>query len=160
MNKAIWLACVLAAPCYASAACEPSTSIDVPRLSPEKFDERARLYREVCEKVRGDLIDADNANAPPTLIWPRHFSNLATDRDPYPEHLKKQGVQGVVVVSYTLDKRGRVDWVSVIESSGNAELDNAARIFFRKRKFTDPATVAGMPVRVFRSASMEFKLSK
>lgn len=58
-----------------------------------------------------------------------YFSELTgwlNEHKVYPVHLKKQKIQGVVVVRFTIDANGNLLKSSVKESSGNAELDQAA----------------------------------
>lgn len=44
----------------------------------------------------------------------------------YPPHLKKEKIQGTVVITFTFDREGNVLKAAVEKSSGNAELDRAA----------------------------------
>ena len=68
----------------------------------------------------------------------------------YPEILLNRRIYGVVALSGTVRVDGRVGGVSVLRSSGNQQLDEAAKDAFRKWEF-EPARRDGVPVeRTFR----------
>jgi protein TonB len=75
----------------------------------------------------------------------------------YPDHLREAGVQGTVVVSYTVDERGRVTDVSVARSSGSKELDGCAVRAIKRFKY-DPATQGGQPRSVRMTKPFAFRL--
>lgn len=82
---------------------------------------------------------------------------LVAIRPTYPQEAKKRGEQGRVLVEVRISEQGRVDAVTVVESSGFAALDAAAVKAVRTAKFR-PARAGGRPVADTRRMPIEFKL--
>jgi TonB family protein len=107
-----------------------------------------------------------DACKPPPPPDPEHTNRSAEARDAvlkreaepeYPDHLREAGVEGTVVVSYTVDERGRVTDVSVSRSSGSKELDTCAVRAIKRFKY-EPAIQAGQPRAVHRTRSFTFRI--
>jgi TonB family protein len=89
---------------------------------------------------KGTGTVAETAPPPPPpppaeLIKARPLSSLVVV---YPEAAKSSGVEGVVVVRAFIDENGEVTDVKVKRSSGNEDLDNAAKEAVLKMRF-EPA---------------------
>lgn len=66
----------------------------------------------------------------------------------YPPHAWEDGVGGTTVLRLLISRRGTVDSVVVIESSGHPSLDSAALANARRLRYT-PAAQGGTPVEVW-----------
>lgn len=75
----------------------------------------------------------------------------------YPASARRAHQEGVVVLSVALSARGLVEKVSVIESSGHAQLDQAAQTAVRRWR-CEPARVEGMPVPAEALQRIRFSL--
>ncbi|MBD3402571.1 TonB family protein [candidate division GN15 bacterium] len=97
---------------------------------------------------------------------PGRHDFVAVDKQPelthmeqpvYPEKEKSAGITGRVYIQALVDKQGTVRKALVSRSSGNAQLDEAARTAALKNKFT-PAEVDGKPVAIWVTYSVDFLL--
>jgi protein TonB len=75
----------------------------------------------------------------------------------YPSRCLRLGIEGRVEVQVLVGENGRVQEVTLGESSGDASLDEAAMEAVRKWRF-EPAMKNGMPVRAWVIAPVTFKL--
>lgn len=78
------------------------------------------------------------------------------ERPVYPEDAKVKGIQGLVVLTLTIDEKGDVDKVKIYMSA-DPLLTNAAVEAGKKCKF-EPATVNGKPVKVKMNIPIRFAL--
>ena len=76
----------------------------------------------------------------------------------YPEIAKKAQVEGTVVVMIVVGKTGLPDEVTVLKTSGNKSLDDAAVAACKKGARYIPAKQRGKPVRYRRSHPIIFRL--
>lgn len=77
----------------------------------------------------------------------------------YPSQAVEVGIQGRVVVSFIVEKDGKVTNVEVTKSAHHL-LDNEALRVIKVSPKWKPASIAGQPVRVKISVPVEFKLTK
>ena len=78
----------------------------------------------------------------------------------FPEHLRRAGVEGRVVVEATVDTTGRVEPGSVVVvTAPHPDLGRAAAVYLERALFR-PGTVAGRPVRVRIRQGIEFRLRR
>lgn len=77
---------------------------------------------------------------------------------PYPMTARRIGEQGTVVLSITISTDGSVQNVSVAQSSGNADLDQAAVEWVKDHWRYKPATRDGQPVVSQSEAKVVFNL--
>lgn len=77
----------------------------------------------------------------------------------YPAAAWQAGIEGVTTVRFTITDKGRVEDVSVAESSGNADLDKAALTCVRYWRYK-PAIRAGKPVAVPWQANIVWKIER
>lgn len=75
----------------------------------------------------------------------------------YPATLKAQGIEGDVLLSVSIDAGGRVTSVSIVQSSGQAAFDRAAREAARQERFS-PALRDGRPVAFTLTYSYRFRI--
>lgn len=98
---------------------------------------------------------ADDVATPPRLI--NGDAVVAAIASEYPPDLQAQGVGGVVRLRLLVDTDGVPVEVAILDSSGNAELDRAARRVASVLRF-DPATDEdGKPLRVWASFPIAFR---
>ena len=76
----------------------------------------------------------------------------------YPESARWTGLEGEVVVKALIDINGSVLDVKILVSSGIKDLDNAA-LFAAKNAKYEPITYFSIPVRVWASIPIKFKLT-
>ncbi len=75
----------------------------------------------------------------------------------YPESARRSGLEGDVILSAEIDERGQTGRVVVLQSSGHAEFDRAAREAIRSVTWV-PAQSMGKPVRVEVAVPIRFRL--
>ncbi len=75
----------------------------------------------------------------------------------YPRSAKKQGIRGYVTLSLLISESGRIEQVSVIESSPQGVFDNAALKGIRSWRF-DPAQYQGRSVKTWVKQKIRFDL--
>lgn len=75
----------------------------------------------------------------------------------YPDHSRRMGEMGEVIIRAGIDASGRCSWAEVERSSGYATLDNAALDTVRRARFA-PATEDGMPIAMEDRFLIEFQL--
>ena len=98
---------------------------------------------------------------------PKHKSVLADRSVPelisgprsprYPIQARDDGVQGTVVVEFTINEEGSVVSVKIVSSSGHGDLDDAAVDTVRARKYK-PAVQAGIPRSYRKRETFRFTL--
>jgi protein TonB len=76
----------------------------------------------------------------------------------YPELARKAGIEGNAVVKALVDIDGSIASVSILKSSGNQMLDQAALVAAKNAKFT-PAKQRDKYVRVYVSIPIRFTLT-
>lgn len=77
----------------------------------------------------------------------------------YPESARADKIEGIVIVQTVIDERGSVTSPSVVGSSGNADLDQAALDAVSTWTFK-PATLKGKPVAVNYTLTIRFTLDE
>lgn len=76
----------------------------------------------------------------------------------YPTAEKNAGIQGTANLHLLVGKDGSVEEVTVLSSSGNANLDQAAVNACYKWRFTTARNKAGQPVRCYLTVPITFRL--
>lgn len=80
---------------------------------------------------------------------------LEAPKPVYPEDARRRGLEGVVVMEFSVDRNGRVETVAVLESVPG--LDDAAMRCLCASRFR-PASRRGTPVRTTSQAPVRFSL--
>jgi TonB family protein len=122
-------------------------------LSAEMLEISAALFRALCTKSGGSLVNGEDSGLGQRLVEPKMrssgnssvFGNGA-DRN----------ASGMAVLAYVVEADGRVSWVAVLESTGNKDLDTAAARFTRSLVFKIPATLDGKAVRIYLMSKTKF----
>lgn len=78
----------------------------------------------------------------------------------YPSAERNAGIEGTVVIRFLIDQNGNVEDVTLINSSGNANLDSAAVSAGYKWRFSPAKNNGGSPVRCYASIPITFKIRK
>lgn len=78
----------------------------------------------------------------------------------YPSAERNAGIEGTVVIRFLIDQNGNVEDVTLINSSGNANLDIAAVSAGYKWRFSPAKNNGGSPVRCYASIPITFKIRK
>lgn len=89
---------------------------------------------------------------------PNNFSKWVNAHLVYPDHSRATGSEGKVRLQFTIDKDGKLDDVSVIESSGDPLLDaEAFRVVSSSPNWT-PGSFRGRPAKVTFTFPVIFQL--
>lgn len=75
----------------------------------------------------------------------------------YPRKARRMGYEGIVMLKVLVDENGRVDDLTVLESSGHTILDQTALASVRKWLF-EPGTAAGMKTKMWVRVPIRFDL--
>jgi protein TonB len=100
--------------------------------------------------------------APPPPPHPAMVTNsrLVTREAPapiYPKKAERFGITGTVTIQFTVDEQGMPIEVKITRTSGNLDLDNAARTAAQKYRFV-PYLVNGVAAKVQGTIDIVFKL--
>lgn len=76
----------------------------------------------------------------------------------YPPHLKKEKIQGTVMLQFSVDRHGNVLSASIKKSSGNAELDRAALDMLAKAEPLPPFPSSMKQDRISIAIPVEYSL--
>lgn len=100
------------------------------------------------------------APAPPSIVAANDLTTKLISAKPpsYPTESRRKREEGVVVLILVLGTDGRVESVSVGNSSGSGRLDQAALGAVRRWRWS-PTIVGGQPVRVRGSVRIPFMLT-
>lgn len=96
-------------------------------------------------------VEAEPENGFPALY--QYFNRELT----YPDQALKDSIQGVVTVSFVIDKQGKPTEISIVNSLGSAFEAEARRVIERMPKWK-PATVNGTPVPSRLSLPLTFEI--
>ncbi|QBQ39226.1 energy transducer TonB [Pseudoduganella plicata] len=123
-----------------------------------RFDLRLLGIALLCGSFAGRTAFAQEAEHPTHQADRSARVNLpGCARPQYPRSALLLEAEGTVTLSYLIGADGTVKESRVFRSSGNAELDEAARIALAKCRF-DPAVVDGQPVEAWTKMQYLWKL--
>ena len=88
------------------------------------------------------------------IARPLYKQNLAP---PYPRRARRLGYEGIVMLKVLIDENGRVDNLTVLESSGYASLDRAA-VSAVKNWLFEPGTEGGLKKKMWVKIPIRFDL--
>lgn len=75
----------------------------------------------------------------------------------YPSAERNAGIEGTVVIRFLIDQNGNVEDVTLINSSGNANLDNAAVSAGYKWRFSPAKTTAARRYAATQASPLPLK---
>ena len=70
-------------------------------------------------------------NAPVAVGWQHLLADWLAAHKTYPEAARRRGIEGEVVLRFTVDRSGRVLDVEVVRGAGSPTLDTAAETMLR-----------------------------
>ncbi len=110
----------------------------------------------------GTAGDAPGAGIPPAsdaIEAPTVPPRVTASQPPsYPSSARSRGIEGRVVVRFTLDKEGGIEDLEIVESSGNDALDQAALQAAEEFRFSPGLDGYGRPVRCYAYQPFTFRL--
>ena len=120
----------------------------------DAYREGGESHSSVRSSAHDDNLDVTGQSAKNKPTPPR----LIEAPDPvYPPIASRLKIQGVVVVSLTVDEQGRPEDLQLVKRQGYG-LDQAALDAVAKYKFT-PATLKGIPVPVLVNIEVNFRIT-
>lgn len=121
----------------------------------------ARFVSRVCGPNHGVIIDESCIPDTYPLFKGEDphgaFSQWVNSKLHYPEDAIKQGIEGTVLVSFTINEDGRVASMQILESPSPSLGMEALRVLAKSPKWT-PGTIAGKPVKVRYTFPISFYL--
>ncbi|NOX38100.1 MAG: energy transducer TonB [Calditrichaeota bacterium] len=131
----------------------------IPGLYYQSFDELEKQLQETERVLKEQPATPDLENVVPFYRLTRKPVLRERAFPEYPEALRRQGVEGRVIVKVLIDEKGNVIRTEVIKSGGYAELDSAAVRAARQFLF-EPAMLNDRPVKVWMTIPFNFRLKK
>lgn len=147
---------------------EQPRTVPRPSATPTPRVEQPPSPQPVVEPMAGDL-----PAAPPVAVATRDVDVVASTTEvmagavlryaaapppPYPRRALRAGVEGTVLLEVLVDIDGRPLTVDVIGSSGDRELDRAARRQVLEQWLFQPAVRDGRPVQAIGRVPVSFSL--
>lgn len=103
----------------------------------------------------GSGIGAGNGVSSNPAIPPRIIKSVQPS---YPAAERNAQIQGTAIVRLLINTSGSVDEVTIVQSSGNANLDNAAIKACYKWRFTSAKNHAGQNIRCYANMPITFRI--
>ncbi|UAW99772.1 energy transducer TonB [Halopseudomonas nanhaiensis] len=127
--------------------------------SPTNDEWKAAQQRVAASRATGRAADrqAGGRKSSPK----NYFSDLQgwlNAHKHYPPHLKKEKIQGTVILTFSVDRSGNVLSASIKQSSGNAELDRAALEMLAKAEPLPPIPDSMGKERISIAIPVEYSL--
>ena len=119
-------------------------------LSANALTIRNRLFLALCPEGQQPLVDISDPTLAGRLERPHHMNV------PFLGHKINQNVPGSVLVTYVIEADGSIQHVTVLESSGFKQLDEAAVELWSHSKYGVPGKLDGQPVRVLSYSKVPF----
>ncbi|MCC6132197.1 MAG: energy transducer TonB [Acidobacteria bacterium] len=113
-------------------------------------------YRTTINNARpaDPVVDPKDPSIKARLAFP---TELARPQPPYPSTLRRDRVQGRALLAGVIERDGSVSNVTVLTSTGNAELDEGCLDTLRKWRYK-PALLDGQPVRLVVTTVFTFSV--
>lgn len=122
----------------------------------------ARFVSRVCGPKHGVIIDEDCIPDTFPLFKGEDphgaFSEWVNSKLRYPEDAMRNGTEGTVLVSFTINEDGRVASMQILESPCPSLGMEALRVLAKSPKWT-PGTINGKPVKVRYTFPINFYLN-
>lgn len=140
------IAATLLATSLSQADCSDNTSHFLP-YSDDVVAVRDHFFTSMCGAGKGELYDFLDPSLKGRIVAPKKMHSTHKG-DYYPDSARRQHHEGTTIAAYVVGIDGNVSDVSVIKSSGYAELDQAAVSAINSMHFEQPAELDGNAVRV------------
>jgi TonB family protein len=144
---------VLGSPVAASAEC--SVILEPFPYSDSALHNRDVFLAAVCGGAKGDIYSASDPALKDRLQ--RVPGSHPVHGNPYSEAAERRHLEGDLVVAYVVETDGSIKYAAVIESTGQALLDEPA-IDWLKKQSMKPFTLDGQPIRVFDYLPIKFRI--
>lgn len=130
------------------------------RLKPKTIYGYSISFKDGCVSYVG-AVEGEPAIKKPTFHGgdANEFSRWVNSHLVYPEIAKKQGIQGKITVSFTINKEGAVENVKVLKGAHPLLDAEAVRVISRSPKWT-PAMQCGKPMSLTYSFPVIFYLGE
>ena len=153
----------MAAMLLASGLCRADCSVDPSHFhlpySEHAIAARNQFFVSECGGDKGDLFDYSDPSLKGRLEPPSKGVS-AHKGDYYPDAARRMHHEGTTIAAFVVEANGDVVDVSIIESSGHDDLDQAAISAFRQLHFERPARLDGNPVRVIVYKPVQWRITK
>lgn len=116
---------------------------------------RDAFLAAVCGGAKGDVYSASDPALKDRLQ--RVPGSHPIHGNPYSEAAERRHLEGDLVVAYVVETDGSIKYAAVIESTGQALLDEPAIDWLKKQSMT-PYTLDGQPIRVFSYLPLKFRI--
>jgi protein TonB len=118
------------------------------------------------DDIRAEAIEApyepdkvyDVVDQMPEFLPKDQLTSFIADNLVYPENAREQGLEGVVKISFIVEKDGRVSGATILKSSNFAELDMEAIRVVKKMPRFAPGRINGLAVRSRMTLPITFLL--
>ena len=105
------------------------------------------------------VIEFENAKYPPEYPGGNDgLMKFLSENIKYPKSAEKNGVQGIVVLQFIVEKTGKISNVKVLRSVDKALDNEAVRVVKRMKHFIPGYNEDHAPVRVLYTLPVNFKL--
>jgi protein TonB len=128
---------------------------DYPDETPPPIMESRITESVAYDDIRAEAIEApiesdkvyDVVDQKPEFLPKDQLTSFIADNLVYPENAREQGLEGVVKISFIVEKDGRVSGATILKSSNVAELDMEAIRVVKKMPRFAPGRINGKAVR-------------
>jgi protein TonB len=110
----------------------------------------------VAEAPVATEAPADSAGGGPSIVPLRELSRVSMSQPDYPDAARRTGTEGWVRLEFTVNERGRVNDIVVVDADPPGVFDNAASSALSRWRFVPPAS--GEPART--SVLLRFELEE
>jgi TonB family protein len=148
---------LIASPSWADCSIDPS-HFRLP-YSDHAIAARNQFFVSMCGDDKGELFDSSDPSLKGRLELPSKGVS-AHNGDYYPDSARRTHHEGTTTVAFIVEANGNIEDVSIIESSGHHDLDQAAINAFKQLHFERPARLDGNAVRVILYKPVQWKLTK
>jgi hypothetical protein len=126
-------------------------------LSPETFAISGDLFKALCSRSTGPLVNGMDSRLKGHLKMPQTPIVGNPPKCGSCRNSPKSGEDWSVVIAYIVETDGRVSWVSVLNSTGNREVDASFFWLTKNSTYKIPALLDGMPARVYLVQRLSIK---
>jgi protein TonB len=86
----------------------------------------------------GQATPAAETAAPPSAAWRQALAAWIAGHKTYPDAARRQGIEGIVALRFSIDRTGHVTDIVVLRGSGSSILDTAAEAILRNATVPPP----------------------
>jgi TonB family protein len=149
-----------AVPATAEAADVPKKIALIRAVSPKAGDNQPAAYSTVKDTVRANNGDGPvftEVETEPTFVVPGTFGQFLSSNIKYPEAMRKNHIEGRVIITFVVEKDGSLSNFKVLRSPGYGSAEEALRVMALSPKW-NPGIQNGRAVRVQYTIPIAFSL--